>query len=144
MLALATLLMFVAVAPASAVSATTYEKQVLAATNEYRAHQGRVAVKFQKCVDGWANGQAKWMAKHKVLAHREGRLRKVLKDCKLSGTSENIGWNFSSGDKIVAAWAGSAGHAKNMSASNMRYIGVGVARASNGDIYVAQIFGTRR
>jgi len=143
-LALAALVTFVAAAPASAVSAKTYEKQVIAATNEYRAQQGVVAVKAQKCVDRWATGQAKWMAKHKVLAHREGRLRKILRDCKLTGTSENIGWNFSSGTKVVAAWANSAGHAKNMGAAEMRYIGVGVARASNGDIYVAEVFGTRR
>jgi uncharacterized protein YkwD len=143
-LALVALFTFVAAAPASAVSAKTYEKQVITATNAYRDDRGKVAVKFQKCVDRWANGQASWMAKRQLLAHREGRLRKILKDCKLTGTSENIAWNFSSGTEVVAAWAGSSGHAKNMRASTMRYIGVGVARASNGDIYVAQVFGTRK
>jgi len=144
LLALVAVLTVISIAPASAVSTSTYEKQVVQATNSYRAAQGKVAVKLQKCVDRWANGQATWMAKHKSLAHRNGRLLKIMKDCHLTGASENIAWNYSTGRKAVAAWAASPGHATNMRASSMRYIGVGVARASNGEVYVAQVFGTRK
>jgi uncharacterized protein YkwD len=91
-----------------------------------------------------SGSRAKWMAERATLAHREGRLRKILRSCKLTGVSENIAWNYSTGREAVAAWADSPGHAKNMRASEMRYIGVGVARASDGDIYVSQVFGTRR
>lgn len=143
-LALLAVFTFVAIAPASAVSSRTYEKQVIAATNAYRVEQGSVAVKLQKCLDRWANGQAAWMAKRKKLEHRNGRLMKIIKDCRLTGASENIAWNYSSGNAVVAAWSASPGHAMNMRASKMRYIGVGVARASNGEVYVAQVFGTRR
>jgi uncharacterized protein YkwD len=142
--ACAALLVLVSVVPASAVSAKSYEKQVVASTNAYRADKGVSRVKLQSCVDRWAGGQATWMAEHDKLQHREGRLRKILRSCKLARVSENIGWNFSTGQEVVAAWAKSPEHAKNMRASKMRYIGVGVARASNGDIYVSQIFGARR
>lgn len=142
--ALAALLSFVAAGPASAVSKTTYEKQVVTATNEFRAQQGKVAVKLQKCVDRWANGQAAWMARTGKFEHRKGRLAKVMKSCKLTGASENIGWNYATGTAVVTAWSGSRRHAANMGASKMRYIGVGVARSKSGKIFVAQVFGTRR
>jgi uncharacterized protein YkwD len=138
------LLAVVSTAPASAVSASSYEKQVVSSTNAYRAEAGKVRVKMNKCVDRWANDQARWMAARSTLQHRDGQLRKILRSCKLTGVSENIAWNFSSGRKVVAAWAKSPGHARNMRASKMRYIGVGVARASNGEIYVSQVFGTRK
>lgn len=143
-LALVALLTFVSIAPASAVSTKTYEKQVIDATNKYRKSHDKVAVKHQSCVDRWAEGQARWMASNNRLEHRKGRLAKVLRDCKLTGASENIAWRYSNGKKAVAAWKKSSGHAANMRASKMRYIGVGAVRADNGDWYVAQVFGTRK
>lgn len=142
--ALAALLSIVAIAPASAVSSRTYEKQVIASTNAFRAGEGLKAVKLQKCIDRFANGQAAWMAQHKKLEHRPGRLGKIMRSCKLTAASENIAWNYGNGRQAVKAWAASPGHATNMRAPKMRYIGVGVARASNGEIYVSQVFGTRK
>ena len=142
--ALAALLTVVAVAPASAVSARTYEKQVVSATNAFRDREGLKAVKTQKCLDRFANGQARWMADRDRLAHREGRLATMMRSCKLGAASENIAWNYPTGRKAVAAWATSPGHAANMRAPRMRYIGVGVARSDDGEIYVAQVFGRRR
>ncbi len=142
--ALVALLSLVAVAPASAVSATTYEKQVVSATNAFRSNEGLRAVKTQKCLDRFANGQARWMADHDTLAHRKGRLDKMMRSCRLGAASENIAWNYSTGRKAVAAWAKSPGHSANMRAPRMRWIGVGVARSDDGEIYVAQVFGRRR
>lgn len=143
-LALAALLSMVSIGPASALDAGGFEKQVVTATNEYRATHGKKAVKLQRCVDRWANGQAAWMASNKKLEHRAGRLSKVMRSCRLNGAAENIAWNYSSGTKTVRAWAASPGHAVNMRGGAYRYIGVGVARASNGEIYVAQVFGDPR
>jgi uncharacterized protein YkwD len=143
-LALVAMLTLVSIAPAAAVSSSTYEKQVTKATNAYRASKDKVAVKHQACVDRWAEGQAKWMAQHRTLEHRDGRLLKIIKDCRLTGASENIAWNFSSGNKVVKAWKKSSGHAKNMRAGKMRYIGVGAVKDSRGEWWVAQVFGTRK
>lgn len=142
--ALVAVLTFVATAPASAVSAATYEKQVVKATNAYRADNDRRAVTLQRCVDRFANSQARWMAKHDVLQHRSGRLTKIMRTCSLRAASENIAWNYDTGTKAVRAWSRSAGHASNMRASAMRYIGVGTARSSSGEVYVAQVFGAPR
>jgi uncharacterized protein YkwD len=144
LLALVALLTLVSIAPASAVSSSSYEKQVVKATNSYRASHDKVAVKHQKCVDRWAESQARWMADRQVMKHRNGRLQKIMKACKLTGASENIAWNFSSGNKTVSAWKRSSGHAKNMRAGKMRYIGVGAVKDSSGEWWVAQVFGTRK
>jgi uncharacterized protein YkwD len=143
-LALVALLTFVGIAPAQALRTSSYEKQVVKATNAYRAAHDKVAVQHQACVDRWAESQARWMARHGKLEHRAGRLTRIMKDCRLTGASENIAWNFSSGNKTVAAWKRSPGHARNMRSSAMRYIGVGAVRDSDGEWWVAQVFGTRK
>lgn len=141
-LGLGILLALTSVHPAAAVSGENYERQVIASTNDYRAAHGRVALKAQRCVDRWAEGQARWMAKHDKLAHRPGRMLKVMKACGLSGAAENAAYAFPDGGSAVRAWAGSSGHAKNMRASKARYIGVGVSRDDDGAIYVAEVIGT--
>lgn len=143
-LTIVALVMVVGISPASAVSSSSYEKQVLKSTNQYRSSHGKVAVKHQSCVDRWAESQARWMAERQVLAHRDGQLRKILKACKLTGVSENVAWNFSSGNKAVTGWKNSSGHAKNMRDGKMRYMGVGAVQDGNGEWWVAQVFGTRK
>lgn len=143
-LALVALMSFVAIAPASAVSSSTYETQIFEATNAYRVEQGKVPVKYQKCLDRFATSQARWMAKNNTLQHRNGRLSKIMKSCKLNAASENIAYKFSSGTKVVAAWSKSSFHSKNMRATKARYIGVSAVQAKNGVWYVAQVFGSRK
>jgi uncharacterized protein YkwD len=143
MFALTALLTFVAIAPASAVSSRSYESQVVDRTNHHRSDHHKAKVKTQTCVDRWAESQAKWMAETKTLQHRPGRLQKVLKDCKLTGASENIAYGYSSGNKTVNAWMRSSGHRKNVLSGTMRYVGVGAVK-KNGVWWVAQVFGTRK
>lgn len=143
-MALLAILLLATIAPASASRTSPYETQVVDATNSYRVNQGLTPVASQKCLHRWATSQARWMAKNKVLQHRPGRLMKVMKSCKLRGASENIAEGFPSGTNTVAAWAGSPGHAANMSAPQMRLIGVSAVRGKGGVWYVAQLFGTRK
>jgi uncharacterized protein YkwD len=143
-LALVALLVLVGIAPASALGSSSYEKQVVTATNSYRADQDVAAVKHQACVDRWAESQARWMAKRGVLQHRAGRLGQIMKACKLTGASENIAWNYSSGTEVVRAWKDSSGHARNMRSAKMRYIGVGAVKDDDGQWWVSQVFGTRK
>lgn len=143
-LALVAVLTLAGIAPAAAVSSKTYEKQVISATNEFRKSHHLKSVKSQSCVDRWAEDQAQWMASTGTFAHREGRMRQILRDCKLTMVSENIALNFRSGTKAVTGWKNSAGHRKNMMASKMRYIGVGAVKGSDGQWYVSQVFGSRK
>lgn len=144
LLALVALLTLIGTAPAAAAGSSSYEKQVVTATNAYRTGLDKAAVKNQSCVDRWAESQARWMAKHRVLEHRDGRLDQIMQACDLTGASENIAWNFSSGTKTVKAWKKSPGHARNMRASRMRYIGVGAVKDKKGQWWVSQVFGTRK
>ncbi|MFI5428262.1 CAP domain-containing protein [Aeromicrobium sp. UC242_57] len=141
----AILLVFTAtISPAAAVSSSTYEKQTIKRTNTHRVNHDKVKVSARSCVDRWAEGQARWMADTGKLQHRAGRLRKILKACKLTGVSENIAYGYSSGTKTVDAWMKSSGHRKNILASKMRYIGVGAVKDADGVWWSAQVFGTKK
>ncbi len=142
-LALVAMLSFIAIAPASAVTSSTYRTQVIESTNSYRVDKGLTPVKKQACLDRWATGQAKWMAANNTLQHRSGRLMKILRSCGLRGASENIASRFPSGTKVVRAWSKSPAHAANMSAPKSRLVGVSAVRAKNGVWYVSQVFGNR-
>lgn len=143
-LALLAIVLLATIAPASATSSSSYKAQVIDATNSYRVTQGLSPVSNQKCLDRWARSQARWMARNKTLQHRPGRLYKIIKSCKLRGASENIAEGFRTGSSTVVAWSGSPGHAANMSAPQMRLIGVSAVLSKQGVWYVAQVFGTRR
>lgn len=143
-LVVAALVSLATFAPAAAVSESTYEKQIVDRTNSHRVKHDKVKVKSNACVDRWAEGQARWMAKKGKLQHQSGRLKKILKDCKLTGVSENIAYGFSSGNKTVEAWMKSPGHRKNLLASKMRYIGAGAVKDSDGVWWSAQVFGTKK
>lgn len=131
-------------APAAAVSSSTYEKQIIDRTNKHRAKHHKVKLKVNSCVDRWAEGQATWMAKKGKLEHQSGRLKKILKDCNLTGVSENIAFGFTSGNKTVEAWMKSPGHRKNILTSKMRYIGAGAVKDADGVWWSAQVFGTKK
>jgi uncharacterized protein YkwD len=134
----------VGAAPAHAVSAATYEKNVITQTNKFRVKNDRVKVKSSSCVDTVAERQARWMSKNQTLKHRPTQLSKALKSCKLTAISENIAVGYSKPSAVVKAWSKSSGHRKNMLAKKMRLIGVGAVKDGDGQWWVAQVFGTKK
>lgn len=128
-------------APASALTSTTYEKDVITWTNAKRADNKLVAVTSQSCVDGYAEKQATWLAGHRKLEHQN--LKTILKACKLTSVSENIAYGYSSGKDVVGAWMRSPGHKANLLSSKMRLIGVGAVQDKNGVWWVSQVFGKK-
>ncbi len=127
--------------PASALTSTTYEKDVITWTNTKRADKKLVAVQSQSCVDGYAEKQASWLAKNRKLEHQN--LRTILKACKLTSVSENIAYGYGSGRDVVNAWMNSPGHKANLLSSKMRLIGVGAVQDKNGVWWVSQVFGKK-
>jgi uncharacterized protein YkwD len=127
--------------PASALTSTTYEKDVITWTNAKRADNKLVAVASQSCVDGYAEKQATWLAGHRKLEHQN--LKTILKACKLTSVSENIAYGYSSGKDVVGAWMRSPGHKANLLSSKMRLIGVGAVQDKNGVWWVSQVFGKK-
>ncbi|MGA8988766.1 MAG: CAP domain-containing protein [Aeromicrobium sp.] len=127
--------------PASAVSTSTYENQVISRSNVKRVEAHRVKLKAHSCVDLYAERQARWMASHRQLQHQS--MRTVLKGCGLTGVSENIAYGYSSGTATVNAWMRSSAHRRNLLASKMRYVGVGAVQDSRGVWWVSQVLGTK-
>jgi uncharacterized protein YkwD len=127
--------------PASALTTTTYEKDVITWTNAKRVERDKAAVKSWWCTDKYAERRAAWMASHRVLKHQS--MSTILDACNLSGVSENIAFGFSSGHNVVLAWMGSPGHRSNLLNSKMRLIGVGAAQDKNGVWWVSQVFGRK-
>jgi uncharacterized protein YkwD len=134
-------MLILAFTPASAVTSTTYEADVIRWTNIKRADYDKVAVKAQSCVDKYAERQAAWMASHKSLKHQN--LRTVLNGCDLTSVSENIAYGYASGFGTVGAWMRSKGHRANLLSSNKRLIGVGAVQDKDGVWWVAQVFGKK-
>ena len=128
-------------APASAMTSTTYEYDVIKWTNVKRVDHDKVPVKSQSCVDAYAEKQAAWMASHRTLKHQN--LGTVLDACGLSSVSENIAYGYSTGGRAVSAWMRSPGHRANILSTNKRWIGVGAVQDTNGVWWVSQVFGRR-
>jgi uncharacterized protein YkwD len=128
--------------PASALTSDTYETQTASRTNVKRVERDKVRLRYQSCVDKYAERQARWLASHGYLKHQN--LRTVLDNCNLTGVAENIAYGFSSGYRVVTAFMNSPGHRRNLLNSKMRYIGVGAVQDENGTWWVSQVFGTRK
>ncbi len=74
---------------------------------------------------------------HNGFSKREKQAKKLISDFK--GFAENVAYGATSGKEVVEMWKNSPGHRKNM-LGNFRYIGIGVDKAKNGDIYYTQVF----
>jgi uncharacterized protein YkwD len=134
-------LLILTFAPASAMTSTTYEYDVIKWTNVKRVDRDLVALKSQSCVDRYAERQAAWMASHRTLKHQN--LGTVLDACGLTRVAENIAYGYATGGRVVSAWMRSPGHRANLLNSKMRWIGVGAVQDADGVWWVSQVFGRR-
>ena len=127
---------------AQASASGTYENSVYANTNIQRDKYDRVALKGAKCLDTFAERQAKAMAAQGRIYHQD--LGPIMKTCNLNTVGENIAYGYPNGTSVVAAWMRSSGHRANILNPNFRLIAVGAYQDSHGSWYVAQVFGRSR
>ena len=127
-------------APA-ATPATTYANAVVKATNAERAQHDLVKLRRNKCLQRFANRQAKRMAAQHRLFHQS--LGPIQRRCKVGEVGENVAFGFPTGGSVVDAWMGSSGHRANILNPRFRLIAVG-ARKGDGQWWVAQVFGVKR
>jgi uncharacterized protein YkwD len=120
----------------------TYENSVYVNTNAQRAKYNRVALKGSRCLDIYAERQARAMAAKRRIYHQN--LRPILDACKLNTVGENVAYGYPDGKSAVAAWMRSPGHRANILNRNFRLIAVGAYQDSRGSWYVAQLFGRSR
>jgi uncharacterized protein YkwD len=120
----------------------TYENSVFDNTNAQRAKYNRVSLRGSRCLDTYAERQAKTMAAKGRIYHQN--LRPILDACKLSSVGENVAYGYPNGKSAVAAWMQSKGHRANILNGGFRLIAVGAYQDSRGSWYVAQLFGRSR
>jgi uncharacterized protein YkwD len=124
---------------AHASASDTYEKSVYVNTNMQRSQHGRAALNGAKCLDRYAERQAKAMAQKRQMYHQS--LGPILQACHLNRVGENVAYGYPGGKSVVAAWMASPGHRANILNSKYRLIAVGAYRDSRGTWYVSQVFG---
>ena len=128
-------------APAQAATPSqTYQRQIMAATNQIRADHDLPEFKRQQCVQRFAVRQAARMARQERMFHQD--LGPVLSECGLTMAGENVAYGFPNGTAVVRrGWMRSEGHRANILNPRFRLLGAGARQADNGQWYAAQVFG---
>jgi uncharacterized protein YkwD len=129
------------VQPASASVSAKYESSTIARTNSERAERDRVKLKKSKCLDRFAERQARAMAASESIYHQS--MKPILDKCHLSQVGENVAFGYPSGKTVVNAWMHSTGHKNNLLNSRHRVIGLGAYQDANGSWYVSQVLGRK-
>ena len=124
---------------AQATPEQSYETSVFNNANGQRVKYDRVKLKGSKCLDGFAERQAKRMSTERRMYHQQ--LGPILKACKLSMVGENVAYGYPNGRAAVTAWMNSPGHKANILNSRYRLSGVGAYQDKDGRWYVAHVFG---
>jgi uncharacterized protein YkwD len=117
----------------------TYENSVFDNANAQRKKADRASLKGSKCLDRFAERQAKRMADQQRMYHQQ--LGPILKACNLSMVGENVAYGYPNGRAAVTAWMKSPGHKANILNSRYRITAVGAYRDDDGRWYVAHVFG---
>ncbi len=127
-------------APSSeAMSAKTFDRQLHKQTNKARTDRKVKAMKYDRCLNRYAQRQARRMAKKQTMYHQN--LRYVLRGCKQRAVAENVAWGFKTPQANIRGWLKSPGHRKNMLNRTYTRLGVGVSKDKKGRTYTVQVFG---
>jgi uncharacterized protein YkwD len=130
----------VGVSPAAhAAHGRQFENHIAHLINNRRADHDRVKLKWGRCLDNYAEAQARWMARHQTLQHQD--LRPVLKKCHMRAVGENIAVGYYSAKSVTKAWMHSPGHRKNILRKVYRRYGMGAYKDHNGVWWFSNVFG---
>lgn len=132
-----------AVAPPADAAPTghRYEHAVAVDTNAQRTHRDLVKLKWNGCLDSYAEAQAARMARKQSLQHQA--LLPILNHCHLDLVGENIAVGYPTGRAAVVAWMHSPGHRANILKKRYRLYGVGAYRDVHGTWWVSHVFGRK-
>jgi uncharacterized protein YkwD len=141
---------FLAITPASEKAKpfqnTKDEITIAELTNQERKKDGKPALVLSAALSKVARAHSENMARQGKMEHTLDKkdVFERLEDAKLD--YEVAGENIAFGEpdiamkKIMKLWMESASHRKNILYKDFTEIGVGVARAKNGDLYFTQVF----
>ncbi|RYF89759.1 MAG: CAP domain-containing protein [Chitinophagaceae bacterium] len=119
-------------------------KEVVAKTNEFRKQYGLPALQEKENLNEIAQQHSEAMAKGRIaFGHNGFNARHEQASPKIKSLysfAENVAYGAETAAQVVENWKNSPGHRKNM-LGKYQYIGVGIARSKNGQLYYTQIFG---
>ena len=134
----------------------TVEAIIAAATNDFRAAQGRGRLAVDAQLTASAKAFATYLAAHDRLDHdadsRQPGDRARQHGYAWCNVAENIAYEYRSkgfaarelAEALVDDWENSAGHRRNLLDARMVDLGIGVARSrATGRWYAVQMFGRR-
>ena len=134
------------------VSATPAQaEELVTRTNAHRVALGLPPLARQAALMRAAQLQADQMAALNTMAHDlphaayptlDARLAAV--EYRMAASGENVAEGYPSAAAVVAGWMTSPGHRANIVATHFTQMGAGVATASNGHRFYAQVFGSPR
>lgn len=116
--------------------------EVLKLVNEHRAEMNLPALQMKDDISKAATIHSGNMASHKIPLSHEGfdeRVGGLMKKYGAHGGAENVVDGAKTAQKALDLWLHSPGHRKNIE-GNFNLTGIGIATASDGTIYITQIF----
>jgi uncharacterized protein YkwD len=132
---------------ANVADSPTLEAAVFTLTNAERASHNCPALVLDPRLAAAARGHSVEMARTGSFGHTApdgsdpaDRMRLAGYDTR-SGWAENIAHGQSTASAVMAAWMGSEGHRANILNCDLKRVGVGAARGTNGQLYWTQDFG---
>ena len=126
---------------AQAADGHKYEMNVARRTNHERTSRGLVKLSWSRCLDHYAEAQARRMAQLQSLQHQD--LRPILSHCHLQMTGENIAVGYPGAKSVTRAWMNSPEHRANILRKGYRNYGLGAYRDSHGTWWVSHVFGRK-
>lgn len=133
------------------VTASAYEKEVLNLVNQERAKNGLQPLKWANDLANVARAHSLDMATNNFFSHTnlKGQSpfdRMSAAGIKYSMAAENIAAGQTTPAEVMNSWMNSAGHRANILNPNLKELGVGYVKATNGSSYSCywtQTFATR-
>lgn len=122
---------------------TSLVTDVLKQTNQFRKSEGLPVLIMKQELNQIAQKHSKDMARGRVafghdgFGERQAKAGKVIK--RMRTFAENVAYGANTAREVVTLWKNSPGHRRNM-LGNFKYIGIGTAKDSKGQIYYTEIF----
>jgi len=111
--------------------------------NKHRAEIGLVRLQMDNGISAVAAKHSQQMAKGAVPFGHDGfddRVKSISKDIDhVNGFAENVAKGQMNAEEVTNLWLESEAHRKNID-GDYRLTGIGIAKATNGDLYFTEIF----
>ena len=117
---------------------------ILSLTNQFRKSEGLPELIMKQQLNALAQKHSVDMARglvafgHAGFGEREAKAQREIEG--LYSFAENVAYGVNSADEVVTMWKNSPGHRRNM-LGPYKYVGIGTAKDSKGQIYFTEIFG---